>query len=210
MKSFAFLLAFTCLAADIDLPAPARKGGAPLLSALANRHSTREYKTDALSPQVLSDLLWAAYGVNRPSTGGRTAPSAHNWQLLDVYVTLQSGLYRYDPASHRLVQLSTVDARKIAGTQDFTAVAPVNLVFVAQMSKAKAAAGDTTLDLAEWAAVEAGSVSQNAALFCASAGLANVVRAGVDRPAFAKLALLPADARIVLAQTIGYPAKPGL
>jgi SagB-type dehydrogenase family enzyme len=174
------------------------------MEALKARASGREYSPRKLPVETLSNLLWAAYGVNRPD-GKRTAPSAHNWQTIEIYVALPEGLYRYDAPKHRLEPVAAMDAREISGTQDFVAAAPLNLVYVARMSRMKTSPEDTETDLLVWAAVEAGAVSQNVSLFCASEGLATVVRAGVQREAFRKAAKLPADARILLAQTVGYP-----
>lgn len=204
----AALLTFALAAAElapIDLPPAAATGGRPLMAALAQRRSTREFSPKQIPLPVLSNLLWAAYGVNRPASGGRTAPSAHNWQTIDIYVALERGLYLYDAQRHRLLPVAEKDAREISGTQDFVAGAPLNLVYVARMEKMKTSPEDTETDLLVWAAVEAGAISQNVALFCASEGLGSVVRAGVQRPAFAALARLPATARILLAQTTGYP-----
>lgn len=190
--------------ATIQLPKPDTKGGKPLMETLRERKTSREFSAKPLPLEVLSNLLWAAYGVNRPAEGKRTAPSAHNWQTIDVYVALKDGLYLYDALQHRLLVVSPQDAREIAGTQDFVAAAPLNLIYVAQVGKMKASSEDTPTDLLVWAAIEAGSISQNVSLFCASEGLATVVRAGVQREAFAKLAKLPPDRKIVLAQTVGY------
>jgi SagB-type dehydrogenase family enzyme len=191
--------------ATIQLPKPAQEGGKPLLQSLRERKTSRDFSAKPLPLDVLSNLLWAAYGVNRPAEGKRTAPSAHNWQTIDVYVALKDGLYLYDASRHRLVAVAARDVREIAGTQDFVAGAPLNLVLVAQMDKMKASSEDTPIDLLVWAAIEAGSISQNVSLFCASEGLATVVRVGVQREAFAKIAKLPPDRKIVLAQTVGYP-----
>lgn len=201
----AFLLLLPILALAQTLPPPAKSGGKPLMDTLAARSSSRAFAEKPLPPQILSNLLWAAYGVNRPDTGGRTAPSAHNWQAVDIYVALPSALYLYNAKSHSLVEVARTDAREIAGTQDFVASAPVNLIFVANTSKTKLAAGDTESDRIAWLAAEAGAVSQNVYLFCASEGLATVVRAGVQREAFAKAAKLPPGSLILLAQTVGYP-----
>jgi len=190
----------------IDLPQPTRKGGKPLMEALAERKSSREFASTKLPLDKLSNLLWAAYGVNRPASGSRTAPSAHNRQTVDLYVAIPEGLYLYDAAKHRLQPVASEDARAISGTQDFVAKAPLNLVFVAQMNKLERPEGVTDADAHEWVAVEAGAIAQNVYLYCASEGLATVVRAGVQREAFTKLAKLPADRRILSGQTVGYPA----
>jgi SagB-type dehydrogenase family enzyme len=187
------------------LPPPATSGGKPLMDALKARASGREFAAKALPRQVLSNLLWAAYGVNRPATNGRTAPSAHGWQAVELYVTLPEGLFRYDAKAHSLELVAKTDAREIAGTQDFVGSAPLNIVMVARMSRMKTSPEDTQADLVNWASVEAGAVSQNIYLFCASEGLATVVRVGVQRPVFAKAAKLAPTDVIVVGQTVGYP-----
>lgn len=205
MTAFALLLLALAPSEPIQLPAPPTQGGAPLLNALSARQSAREYSSRPLPLETLSALLWAAYGVNRPATGGRTAPSAHNWQTIDVYVVLEHGVYRYEAKLHRLLPVASGDHRPISGTQDFVNTAPLNLVLVADMSKTKKSAEDSDADVLSWVSIEAGAISQNIALYCAANGLNSVVRAGVQRPAFAKLAGLPANSRIILGQTVGFP-----
>jgi nitroreductase len=191
--------------AVIDLPKAVTQGGKPLMEALALRRSTREFSPRKLAPQVLSDLLWAAYGINRPENAHRTAPSAMNRQSVDIYVALEEGLYKYEAVPHRLVLVAPVDARKDTGTQNFVAGAPLNLVYVADMKKMQASGGAQSADMVAWSAIEAGAVVQNVYLFCASQGLVTVVRASINREAFAKVATLAPDQRILVAQTIGYP-----
>lgn len=191
--------------AAIELPAPALEGGLTLRQALRERKSHRAYSPKKLPRQMLSNVLWAAYGVNRPAEGGRTAPSAHNWQVIDVYVALEEGLFLYDARGHRLVLVNAADVRDLTSTQEFTHDAPLNLVYVARMEKMTASPEDSQEDLLAWASMEAGAVSQNVSLACAAERLATVVRAGVQRPAFAKAARLAPTHRILLAQTIGYP-----
>ncbi len=200
-----FLLLLPLVLCGQPLPSPTTSGGMPLMDALTARASRREFSAKPLPRQVLSNLLWAAYGVNRPAANGRTAPSAHGWQAVDIFVVLPEGLFRYDAKTHSLELVSKIDAREISGTQDFVASAPLNLVMVARMSKMKASPEDTQADLVNWAAIEAGAVSQNVYLFCASEGLATVVRAGVQRPAFAKAAKLAPGDVILIGQTAGYP-----
>lgn len=200
----AFLLMLPLLLSGQALPPPSTSGGMPLLSALKARSSAREFAAKPLPRQTLSNLLWAAYGVNRPASNGRTAPSAHGWQVIDLYVALPEGLFLYNAKAHSLELVSKTDAREIAGTQDFVASAPLNIVMVARMNKMKASAEDTQADLVNWAAIEAGAVAQNIYLYCASEGLSTVVRVGVQRPAFAKTAKLAPTDIILCAQTIGY------
>lgn len=199
------LLALTLAADPIQLPPPATQGGAPLLDALSARQTSREFSPRPLPLATLSNLLWAAYGVNRPTSAGRTAPSAHNWQTIQVYVVLQTGVFLYEPRGHRLLPIAEGDHRPLAGTQDFVNTAPLNLVLVADMNKTKKSAEDSDMDILSWVSIEAGTISQNVALFCAANGLNSVLRVGVQRPAFSKLAKLSADSRIVLAHTAGYP-----
>lgn len=187
----------------IKLPPPEMSGGMPLMQALHARHSAREFASKALPPHMLSNLLWAASGVNRPETGQRTAPSAHDWREIDVYVTTPDGAYRYDPPTHTLIKVAAGDIRRLAGVQDFVATAPLNLVYVADLNRmSEASAEDKTF----YSATDAGFVAQNVYLYCASAGLAVVVRGLLDRDALAAALGLASHQRIILAQSVGYPA----
>lgn len=188
----------------IKLPAPVMTGGMPLMQALKARHSTREFSGKALSPQVLSNLLWAAAGVNRPDSGKRTAPSARNWREIDIYITLPEGAYRFDANEHVLLPVRSEDLRAQTGVQDFVARAPVNLVYVANLDRMQGASSEHQ-DL--YAAADTGFIAQNVYLFCASEGLATVVRGSVDKEALAPMLGLGEWQRIILAQTVGYPAK---
>jgi hypothetical protein len=184
--------------------APARTGQAwPLMQALQQRQSQRTFDPAPLDHQVLSDLLWAAAGVNRPGVGGRTAPSAMNAQEIDVYAALPGGLYRYDPAQHQLQMVADVDVRRVTGYQDFVDTAPLDLVYVAhhgRMSRVPAAQRDG------YAWLAAGAMAQNAYLYCASAGLATVLRAWIDRHALAQAMGLSNDEQVLVSQTVGRPA----
>lgn len=188
----------------LTLPAPQTEGGKSLLQALKDRRSSREFAPKALPMQVLSDLLWAADGVNRPGSGKRTAPSARDRREIDVYVALQDGLYRYDAEKHGLLLVLKEDVRALTGKQEFVATAPLNLIYVADFSRA---AGDTDLEKAQYAGADTGFISQNVYLFCASQGLGTVVRGYVDKPALEKKMGLPPGRKVVLAQTVGYPGK---
>ena len=186
---------------DIALPAPRMEGGKPLMQALKERQSSRVFSDRALPPQVLSDLLWAAAGISRPESGKRTAPSARNWQEVEVYAVMASGTYLYDAAGNVLKAIVAGDLRASTGMQDFVAVAPLNLVYVADFTKMKDSAPE---DQALYAGTDTGFISENVYLFCASEGLATVVRGSVDREALAKALQLPAQKKIMLAQTVGY------
>ncbi|MBZ5514753.1 MAG: SagB/ThcOx family dehydrogenase [Acidobacteriia bacterium] len=188
----------------IDLPSPQTDGGLPLMQALKARHTTREFKAEKLPPQVLANLLWAAFGINRPDIGKRTAPSARNWQEIDLYVATAEGLYVYDAKGNRLNPVLAEDVRAATGTQDFVKSAPLNLVYVADLAKT----GDANAEAQTlFTAMDAGFIAQNVYLFCASEGLVTVVRGSVDRTALAKVMKLRPNQRIIAAQTVGYPAK---
>ena len=190
--------------APIRLPAPVMEGGKPLMEALKLRQSAREFAPDKLPLQTLANLLWAAWGINRPD-GHRTAPSASNRQEIDIYVTLPEGAFVWDAKSNTLNPVASADLRAATGTQPFPATAPVNLVYVADMSKAGRPATDPQQLLNIGA--DAGFIAGNAYLYCASAGLATVVRASVPKEALAKALKLRETQTIVLAQTVGYPKK---
>jgi len=187
----------------VRLPPPQTEGGKPLMQALKERHSTREFSAKALPRQVLANLLWAAAGVNRPATGQRTVPSARDWREIDVYVATAEGMYRYDAKANALQPVVAHDLRALTGVQDFVATAPVNLVYVADFDRMEGAAAEQK---EFYAATDAGFIAQNVYLFCASANLATVVRGSVDRDALAKAMGLASHQRIILAQTVGYPA----
>jgi SagB-type dehydrogenase family enzyme len=188
----------------ISLPTPQMDGGKPLMQALKERRTSRAFSSEKLSLQVLSDMLWAAFGVNRPETGKRTAPSAVNWQEIDIYVATADGLYLYDAPPHVLRPVLREDIRALTGLQSFVKEAPVNLIFVADYSRMGQASG---ADKDFYSAADTGFISQNVYLYCASEGLATVVRGLIDRPALAEAMGLRSDQRVVLAQTVGYPEE---
>jgi len=188
----------------VPLPPPQTSGGRPLMQVLKDRQSSREFSSQELSPQVLSNLLWAAFGVNRPDSGKRTAPSAMNWQEIDIYVAKQDGLYTYDAKANALNPVLAQDVRAATGTQPFVQEAAVDLVYVADLAKTGRGGGEDQL---LYTGADTGFIAQNVYLFCASEGLAVVVRGSVDRPALAKLMKLRPNQKIMLAQTVGYPKK---
>jgi hypothetical protein len=178
----------------------------PLMQALQQRHSQREFDPVPLDHQTLSDLVWAAAGVNRPDVGGRTAPSAMNAQEVDLYAALPGGLYRYDPAKHQLLMVNDSDVRRVTGYQDFVDTAPLDLIYVAhhgRMSMVPAVQRDA------YAWLAAGAMAQNACLYCASAGLATVIRAWIDRHALSQAMGLSTDEQVLVAQTVGLAASGG-
>ena len=187
---------------DISLPAPRMEGGKPLMQTLKERQTSRSFSTKKLPVQVLSDLLWAAAGINRPDSGKRTAPSARNWQEVQVYAIMEDGAYLYDAKANILKAIAKGDLRKLTGSQDFVASAPLNLVFVADTTRMK---GSSAEDQALYMGADTGFISQNVYLFCASEGLATVVRGMVNRKPLAKALNFPENIKIILAQTVGYP-----
>ncbi len=187
----------------VQLPPPQTTGGRPLMEVLKDRKSTREFGSGTLSPQTLSNLLWAAFGINRPD-GRRTAPSAMNWQEISIYVATPAGVYVYDAKANVLEPVLAGDFRAATGTQSFVKEAAVNLVYVSDLSKTEGAASS---EAEMYTAADVGFIAQNVYLYCASEGLATVVRAGIDKPALAKTLNLLANQRIILAQSVGYRKK---
>ncbi|HBS87817.1 MAG: hypothetical protein A2W91_11120 [Bacteroidetes bacterium GWF2_38_335] len=185
----------------IKLPAPQTTGGMPLMEALKNRCSTRSFDAEkSLSNQQLSNLLWAANGINRPETGKRTAPSAVNWQEIEIFVATKDGAFRYLPKTHALLKLTGDDVRKDMGKQNFTADAAVDMVFVADYSKMNGGSNTTEF----YAATDCGFVSQNVYLFCASEGLGTVVLGYIDRDKITEKLKLGKDQKVVLSQAVGF------
>jgi nitroreductase len=184
----------------IQLPTPQTSVGRPLMQVLKERQTRREFSADKLPMQVLANLLWAAFGINRPD-GGRSAPSAMNWQRIDIYVAMSDGLFLYNAKANRLEPVLAKDVRAATGTQAFVATAPVNLVYVADLNKT----GDSATEAEFFTAAYVGFIGENVYLFCASEGLATVVRGSVDRPALAKVMKLARNQKILLAQSVGYP-----
>jgi len=187
----------------ILLPQPDTTGGKPLMQVLKERRTSRSFSEKQLPEQVMANMLWAAFGVNRPD-GHRTAPSARNWQEIDVYVATADGLFLYDAKAHALKQLTKDDIRRKTGTQDFVAAAPVTLVYVADIAKTGVRGSD---DQNLYFGADCGFIAENVYLYCASEGLSVVVRARIDRAELSKLMNLRPEQRIILGQTVGYPKQ---
>ena len=183
-----------------NLPPPRSEGGKPLTEALKLRRSTREYSDRTLPPQVLSDLLWAAFGINRPS-GDRTAPYWRHVMVIDIYAAMADGVWLYEPKTHTLLPHLKDDIRAQTGLQDFVATAPLNLVYVAHGERMTDVSVE---DRRLYASVDAGFIGQNVYLFCASEGLATVFRGAVDYPKLARALQLPDQQFVTFAQTVGY------
>lgn len=178
------------------LPPALTEGGQPLMEALRARRTTRDFRPDKLPSQVLANLLWAAFGINRPQTGQWTAPSSMNSQELDIYAAMPEGLFLYEAKSHQLSPISTEDIRPKAGGQDSFRQAPVTLICVADLPRLAKSKPETR---PFYAGFDAGCVCQNVYLFCASEGLATVVH-DLDRRSLAAAMKLRSDQQIILAQ----------
>ncbi len=200
------LLGVTSVAAKdakfVNLPSPQMTGGMPLMEALQARHSTREFAERPLEPQVLSNLLWAADGVNRPESGKRTAPSARDWREIDIYLATADGVFVYDANAHGLRRVLERDVRALTGMQDFVGSAPLDLVYVADRRRMEDA---SEADRDRYSNTDTGFIAQNVYLFCTSARLNTVVRGSVDRKALAAALYLAPQQQVILAQTVGYP-----
>jgi len=183
------------------LPAPRKEIGKPLMQALQARRSIREYSTRALAPQVLSELLWAAYGMNREN-GDRTAPYWRHIMVIDVYAAMADGVWLYEPKEHALRKHLDADLRAQTGLQEFVASAPLNLVYVVRGERM---ADQTDAERRLYGSVDAAFAGQNVYLYCASEGLATVFRGAVDYAKLRKAMQLPAEQFVAFAQTVGYP-----
>ncbi len=187
---------------EIVLTKPALTG-ATLMQALNKRQSSRSFSNRAIPGNILSGLLWAACGVNRPS-GKRTAPTAMNKQEIDLYVAMEEGLYLYGAKKHVLKLIVPEDLRGLTGSQGFVKGAFMNIVYVADMSSV---AGGSREEKMLYAGADTGFIGQNVYLYCAANGLATVIRGWVDKEKLGKAMKLSSSQMIVLAQTVGYPGK---
>ncbi len=187
----------------IALPPPRTDGGKPLMQALMARSSSREFSAKPLPAEVLSDLLWAGFGINRPEDGRRTAPSARNWQEIDIYAATADGVYLYDAKANALKPVLAEDIRALTGGQDFVKDAPLNLIYVADYEKMQGSDAEKE----PMAYADTGFIAQNVYLYCASEGLVTVVRAWIEKPALAKKIGLRPTQHITLSQTVGFPKE---
>ena len=187
----------------IKLPAPALKNDKLFMQTVKERKSSREFSDKELSLQDLSNLLWCANGVNRPESGMRTSPSAMNKQDVDVYAVLKEGIYLYDAKAHELVPVVSGDYRKNTGMQPFVSIAPLNLVYVSDLSKFDFVKKREQQVMT--AAIDAGHCSQNVYLYGAAANLAVVTRTSIDKTKMAEILKLKPQQLVIMAQTVGYP-----
>lgn len=193
----------------IVLERPDLSGGEALMTALANRRSDREFRTENLSLKHLSEIMWAAYGTNRED-GKKTAPSALALYPLKVYAIMAEGIYLYDAAAHELSPVVEGDHRELAGGFPAARTAPLNLVFIADYSRYRNT-GNEMIDgylkspeiRVRFASLDAGHCTQNVYLYCATQGIKAVVRGGVEA-GLTELLGLDGDHEFIVAQTIGY------
>ncbi|MDR3218365.1 MAG: SagB/ThcOx family dehydrogenase [Dysgonamonadaceae bacterium] len=192
--SFALLsLSVSCMAQDIQLPAPQKTGGKPLMEAFNDRQSNRNFSAKDLSLQTIADLAWAAYGFNRENK--RTVPTSQDRQEIDLYISLQSGVYFYEAKENKLILKVSGNHQAMTGMQAFVTTAPLNFIFVANLDKASNR---------DAALTDCGFISQNIYLFCASEGLITVVRGSYDKDGLHKLLTLNDKQEVLLTQTVGY------
>lgn len=199
----AIMLGQTVFAQNIQLPAPDRKGGVPLMKALNDRQTSREFSDKDLSLQDLSDFCWAAWGFNRSDK--RTAPSSQNKQEMDLYVVMAKGVYLYDARNNQLTLIKKDDVRAACGKQDFVAIAPVNFIYVANLEKTDIKAGTaiSAEHLLE-SKTNSGFMAQNVYLVAASKGINCVVRGWIDVDECGKALNLKPMQKVILGQTIGH------
>ena len=201
---FSFLICFVLSVfsqKNISLPQPKIKGGLPLMETLAKRSTIRSYDTKALSLQQLSNLLWAAFGVNR-ADGKRTAPSSNNLQETELFVLLKTGVYKWEDKENKLLHISETDVRQYSGKQDYVITAPVQVVLVGNISKMGYGTEEEKINTMY---IDAGYISQNIYLYCASEGLATAVRTSFDRVTLNPMLKLKPGQQIIVIHSVGYP-----
>ena len=187
----------------IPLPPAQKTGGMPLMEALQLRKSQRSFSSKELSSQQLSNLLWTAYGINRPD-GFRTVPAARNWYEYDIYVLKSDGWFLYEVPNHALLKMGNEDLRIYGGTQDFVKAAPVILVFVAGFDRMTGATDEVRKF---YSAIDVGYISQNVYLWCASEGLATIILGQVDKPKVHEVLKLKPAQQVILSQPVAYPGQ---
>lgn len=183
----------------IELPAPQIEGGMPLMDVLSKRVTTRAFSPEELPMEELSNLLWAANGINRKETGKRTAPSARNAQEIDIYVSMPNGVFLYNPVENKLEYVLEDDIRAKISDQKFFKDAPIVLIFVGNYEKMN---GFSKEAKEFYSATDVGFVSQNVYLYCAQADLATVV-CGAFNKEFLTKTLKIKDGKVLLVQPVG-------
>lgn len=200
-------LAFASLvninAQDIKLNEPLKTGGISVMEAFAKRQSSSEFADKELSIQDLSNLLWAANGINREN-GKKTAPSAQNSQDIDVYVALPNAVYKFDAQANNLILISEGDYRGLAGGKKDNPLPPSILYIVADASKYKPSAYNSIEHITDMNKVDAGIVSQNISIFCSGMGLGTKPRAQMNHAELKKVLKLSDSQTLMLNHPVGY------
>lgn len=209
MKKILFALFISvCIAANaqevIKLNQPNKDRGFSVMKALENRQSTGEFADSELSIEDLSDLLWAANGINRPEIGKKTAPSAQNSQEIDIYVCLKNGAYVYDAQKHVLNLVTTNDLRMMAERKKGAVAAPCLILLVAETSRFKTNSYNTKEHVESMSKVDAGIVSQNISIFCAGVGIGTKPRAQMDHAGLKEALKLKDTQILILNHPVGY------
>lgn len=186
----------------IELPLPQKTGGKPVMEALNERQTRRSFTSETLSHSQLSNLLWAAFGINRPEEHKRTAPSARNTQEVDIYVVLETGVFLYKPAENLLEPLVAGDFRKNMGRQEFVGTAAVVLVFVADYTKLSTQLSKERK--AFYTGTSVGYISQNVYLYAASENMATVAIGSFNEDEILKIIPLKDTQKILLTQAFGF------
>lgn len=199
---FMFLTNMNIAQETIILPKPKTEGGKPLMEVLKNRQSARTFQNKELLLQDISNILWAAYGINRENSNRRTVPSARNKQEFDIYLSLSRGLYLWNPIENTLFLVKKGDFRKEIGMQDFVATAPLILIYVANFDKMDGMDDDKRVF---YSANDCGYICQNVYLYAASENLNTVVIGSVNKEKVSELLNLKKSQHVILAQPIGYP-----
>jgi hypothetical protein len=208
LASCAFAMVFVLSAfgqemKPIQLPEPKLDSNKSLAQALKDRKTSREYSGDKLPEQTLSNLLWAAWGINRPDSGKRTAPSAVNWQETDLYVSTTQGMYLYDPKGNALIPVVPGDIRALTYTQvDRFKDAPTNLVYVADFQKMGDRKEEEKMVVA---GMDTAFIAENVYLYCASENLPTCFRVSIDREKLGQALKLRPTQKIMGAQSVGLP-----
>ena len=184
----------------IEMPMSYEGLHAPLLHAMKERRTIRDLREEDLPIEIISSLLWSAYGYNRPDEMKRVAPSAVNVQEYDIYLFTREGIYLYNAEKNSILLIVKGDHRKEISQQKHFAIAPVSIVMVANYDRMKLFKNTEDRDF--YAAVDAGYISQNIYLFCASANLGTVACGGINRDDIHKL-LGITNGRAMLAHPVG-------
>jgi|LSQX01.3.fsa_nt_gb nitroreductase len=191
------------MADQINLPTPSKEGGKPLMTALSERKTSREFSDREIPLQMLSDMLWAAYGINRPD-GRLTSPTAINRQEIDLYLVMKNGAYFYNPKELKLAKISEKDIRTTSGFGKFAEKAPLTIIFV--VNKGRQQISDPTASLT-LGAVDCGFIGQNLYLYCASEGLNTVFFATLNKEALSTALKLEKGNEVFFGQSIGFPPE---